>query len=201
MSVSRSGAGEVLVGTCSIVGDHEFQARFPVPNDYLGPSATGVLDDIRQRLLNDTEGGEVQASGDGPGGPLDPQHDGDARFPNLSDESLEVVQPRLRRSRRLPIRVRAAEPHEAPYLHQRFTTHVFDGTEGAESLPGLGAEYSLSRPGLSNDNAHVVRHHVVELAGDHSSLSGHRSLGLLLALALQPGGPVLQQNDLAAPDP
>ena len=87
--------------------------------------------------------------------------------------------------------VRPEQPHETPHLDERLPTRLLDAAESRQGLLGLRSGDPLRRSGLGDDDAHVVRDHIVQFPSDHAPFFRYRTLGPLLALTLQAAGPIL----------
>ena len=94
----------------------------------------------------------------------------------------------------------AQEPEQPAHLDERVTARSLDRVQGASALLGIDVEHTLRSSRLRDDHAHVVRHHVVELPGDHTTFVDHRPQRSLLAFALEPRRPMLEEHHLAAFD-
>jgi hypothetical protein len=80
--------------------------------------------------------------------------------------------------------VRLAQGAEHPaHLVQRFPAGGLDGTEGVARVGGLGVDDVLAVARLNRDDAHAVRHDVVQFPGDAQALLRDRLAGRLV---LQP---------------
>jgi hypothetical protein len=66
---------------------------------------------------------------------------------------------------------------------------------------GVGVQHQPGGAGLDPDHAEAVGHHVVQFAGDPQPLLDGRLPGLLVPLALQAGGAVLQFGGVQPPLP
>jgi hypothetical protein len=111
--------------------------------------------------LHDPVGRQVQSDGEGTGFPLDGEQDRDTCLAHLLHQGVDLVQARLRAPPRHTLGIRPEQPHEAPHLNQRLASRVLDAAESRQRLLRLRGGDLLRRSGLGDDNAHVVRDHVV----------------------------------------
>src|SRR5439155_3287562 len=87
----------------AVVADLELERRLPVADDDRRLRAPGVLERVRERLLHDPVGGEVDSRRQRCLLTLDPQLDRQARLAHLLDQRAERAEPRLRADRKLLI--------------------------------------------------------------------------------------------------
>jgi hypothetical protein len=93
--------------------------------------------------------------------------------------------------------VRAAQhAHHRLNLGEHAVRRLPDVVQGGRHLIGPAVEDVGGRAGLHVDHRDVVRHHVVQLAGDAQPLLGDPAAGLLLAAVLGAVGPLLHLADV-----
>ncbi len=73
--------------------DAQFGGRVVQRDHRLG--GVGVFEHVGEALLDDPVGGDVEPAGQREAIPGDPQPDGQARSPDLVEQPVETVQPRL----------------------------------------------------------------------------------------------------------
>ena len=147
-----------------------------VAKEDVGARRPRVLERVRQRLLHDPVGGDVD-----PGRKLHRlAFDGDLdRQPGCGQRRRELVdagQARLRRERELLV-VAPEHPEEPPHLGQRLLTRVLDRIEGRPRLVRGMREHPSAAPGLEHHHADPVCDDVVELPGDPCALLGDGQAG------------------------
>jgi hypothetical protein len=127
-----------------------------------------VLADVRERLLDDPKGREVEALRELARLASDRQADLEARRARLLEEPVEVGEARLRRALRGVVLVDAQELQRAVHLGHRLTAEIGDavGRVGHAIVGDRRAE----RLRLDDDEAHVVGHDVVQLLRDPYAL-------------------------------
>src|SRR5690606_10620286 len=79
----------------------------------------------------------------------------------------------------------AQDPEELLQLTDRLAAGALDATEGLLRDVRVASEGPPGGAGLDPDEAHRVRDHVVELAGDPEALVEHRAPRVLSSLDLQ----------------
>ena len=133
----------------------------------------GVLERVRQRLLHDPVGRQ-----------LDPDRAAERRSPSmcnstgrpasrhLRDERRQVVEPRLRRER--VGCVAAQHPDQAAHLGQRAAADLLDRLEHLSRRPVRLVEHTALGARLHDHHRDVVRDRVVQLARDPRPLFDHR---------------------------
>jgi hypothetical protein len=107
-------------------------------------------------------------------------------------QRIEPVETRLRRQVRAACGVRAVtvhreQSHDVPQLPHRSATPGLDREQRLTGLLRIGVHHLAGRSGLDHHDAHVVRHHVVELAGDAGTFVLGRALKRPGLLAFQRG--------------
>ena len=119
-----------------------------------------MLERVRQRLLHDPVGGQVDARRQLAALALDRQLDRKPRVAHLRDERLELSERRLRRERDVLV-VGAQHAQQPPHLGQRRRAGRLDCVE---RLVALGARRAVTRAArLEHDHADRVRDDVVQL--------------------------------------
>src|SRR5436190_19995338 len=167
--------------------DHlELELVRPIPDDDPRSGVTGVLPRVRQRLLHDAIGREVDPGRETHRLALDVQVDRKTRLRYLSYEGLELAEPRLRSEDRLVI-VDAQHSHEPAHLGQGLAAGSLDGVEGLTGVAGLAALGASPGSSLNDDQADRVGDDLVQVARDTCALRRHREPRLLFPLALELG--------------
>ena len=112
----------------AIVGDLELELVARVAHDDAGVGWASVLERVRERLLHDAVGGDVDARRQRRSVALDPQLDGQTGLAHMLNQPVEVAQARLRRERELL--VAAAQDAEQPaHLNERLPPRRLDRAE------------------------------------------------------------------------
>jgi hypothetical protein len=141
-----------------------------------------VLERVRQGLLHDAVGGQLEPDRELARLAVDVQLDGQARVAHLRDERREVVQPRLRHER---VGVVAAQhPDEAAHLGERAAADLLDGGQHLVGRAALGVERAPLGAGLDDHHRHVVCDRVVQLSRDACAFLDDRLARGDVALAL-----------------
>src|SRR5581483_10399782 len=118
----------------------------------------GVLERVREGLLDDPVRGEVDGRWEIVALALDGELDLEARGTDRRCEALELGDPRLRRKRRVVV-VLAEHAEQAAHLDERLTARALDLLErGRRRVIALRARSA----GLEHDDAEVVRDDVVQ---------------------------------------
>jgi hypothetical protein len=146
-----------------------------------------VLQRVRQRLLDDAVGRELDAQRQGTPLAFDPEAHGEPGVVHGRDELLELVKPRLRREPELLARV-SQQPDEAAHLHEGVPARLLDGADRLERGFRASLQDFLRGTRLHHHHRDRVRDHIVELAGDACALVGHGGH----PLALEPLGATLE---------
>ena len=168
-----------------------------------------MLDHIGQGLLHDPVRGKVDARGQVPRLPAAGHVDPDARARGTRKQPVQVGQPGSGEKRHAPahfavpalparwpgrgaaaglrghvLLVRLAQGAQHPaHLVQGLPAGRLDGPEGVARAGRLGVDDVLAVACLDRDDAHAVRHHVVQFAGDAQAFLRDR---LARRLVLQP---------------
>ena len=143
-----------------------------------------VLERVRQRLLHDPVGGEVDAGRQRPRLALDRELDGQADAAHLLDQRVELCKAGLRPERGLAVGA-AQQAEHAPKLAERLAPRARDRDEGLARTVGIVLEQRLARLGLHHHRADAVRHDVVQLARQPGALVGDRRALSCLLLACE----------------
>ena len=180
-SVPFSGTG---VGRpAAIVGDLELEGLMGEPNHHLDVYRTGVLERVGQRLLDDAKRREVDTRRQRMRVADHLELNIQPGLAQLRQQQVEVGDPRLGREAIRGFGL-AQDPEQPAHVGQRGapglldTLHRFAGPIGAGPV-----EHLVGSLGLDNHDADIVRHDVVQLAGDASALGSHRGRGAVVALA------------------
>jgi hypothetical protein len=90
-------AGTVAIGArpTAVVGDLELDLAVAVAHDDARASVTGVAQDVREALLEDAVGGQVEAGRQCPGLPGHGELDGHAGVADVLDQQADLVHARL----------------------------------------------------------------------------------------------------------
>jgi hypothetical protein len=148
-----------------------------------------VLPHVGQRLLDHPVGGQADALGQRPRLALQRERHRPARRPGLLQQVPQLVKAGLRgQVGGLVVGPQYAE--QPPHLGQRLSA---GGRDRGQRLPGplrLAGQRVAGPVRLDHHHADVVRHHVVQFAGDPGPLGRRADLRLDVALALQPRRPV-----------
>ena len=158
---------------------------------HLGRLRPGVLERVRQGLLHDPVGGQVQPGGQGRRGAVDAGGRGQASSPDpVQQRRPGQTGPAATAPAVLLAGLRADSLQHPAQLGQRLPARRADR---AQRLPGrlrAGAEHVLGGTRLDDDHAEGVGDDVVQLAPDPGLLLGDRPPGLQFLLAAAVGGPV-----------
>ena len=160
----------------AVVGDLDHQGVVPVVKGDRRRRLPGVLDHVGERFLDDTVGGQVHARRQCPRRAAYAELDGQPGGGHPLDERAGLVQAGLWPQRPGVLGGAPAGVFRLARLREQ-AEHVLelgDGRpaaflDGQQRRPGLvrrGAKYPPGRARLHHHHADVVRHHVVQLAGD-----------------------------------
>jgi hypothetical protein len=151
-----------------------------------------VLDHVRQGLLHDAVGREVESSWEGASRALRGDRDHHSGLANLLDKTGHRVQTGLGFNP-WGARVGVTEyGQHAAHLRQRLPSGPLDHPERLGGLGRPGLRQMSPHAGPHGDDAHRMSDHVMQLAGDASPFVGDGALGQLLPRLLQGPGLVLQ---------
>src|SRR6478672_10683616 len=153
---------------CAVVGDLELERVRSVANVDARVRLTCVLERVRQRLLHDPEGGQLDADGQLSSLAFDLELDGEAGFPKLAHENRDVGEAGL--GSEWFVRVAAEHAQQATHLGQRATTRLLDRLQHLAGRGVCAIENAPLGSSLENDHRDVMGDHVVQLAGDPSPL-------------------------------
>ena len=156
-----------------------------------------MLDHVRERLLHDPVGGELESRGERPRIALDRERHLEAARANLLGEFGDLAQAGLRRARGRG-RVGAEDAEQPAHLGQRLAARGRDRVEhGRRRVRRIDA--ASQRPGLHDHQTDVVGDHVVQLARDAGALVDRGLGGELLALLLGALGSHRELLDVGSP--
>ena len=141
----------------------------------------GVLERIRQRLLHDPVGREVDPRRELHRLPLHCELHRQSGLAHLLDERRERPEARLRRERG-DLFLGAHDPEQPPHLRERLAPCLLDRHQGLSLSLLLGLEQPADGARLDRHHADRVREHVVQLAGDPVPLVLDGSPCLLLGV-------------------
>jgi len=142
----------------------------------------GVLERVRQRLLDDPVRGQLDPDRELPTLALDAELDGKARLAELPDEGGYVVEPRLGRQRLVHVTAEHAE--QAAHLCERAASALLDRLQHLARRGVRVAEHAPLGASLQDDHRDVVGDHVVQLTRDARSFLDDRLARGHVALAL-----------------
>jgi hypothetical protein len=129
----------------TLVGDLEHDVVRPVADDHVRARAAGVLADVRQRLLHDAVGGEVDAGRQRPPLALDGEVDVQAGRADLLDQRIEAREARLRREQVLGLSL-AQDAEQEAQLAERLAARSLDQRERLLGLGTLAGERTARSP-------------------------------------------------------
>ena len=130
-----------------------------------------MLDRVRQALLDEPVGSEVDACRKLHGIAFDPELDRQAGLASLRDEPLDVLEARLRCERRRLLGA-AQDADEASHLGQRLASRLFDDHERLPLALLIRPEQAAHAGRLDGHDADAVADDVVQLARDPRALVG-----------------------------
>ena len=123
-----------------------------------------VLERIRERLLDDPVGGQLDPDGELSTLAVDRELDRQTGVSKLADERRHVAQPGLRCERL--VRVAAEHAEQATHLGKCAPPALFDRLQHLARRRVLFAEHAPLGARLHDDHRNVVGDHVVQLASD-----------------------------------
>ena len=152
----------------------------------------GVLERVRERLLDDAVGRQVDRRRQRPRRALDLERDRQAGRAHLLDEAVEPPEARLRLVARRPRAER-----RAPGAGRRAPPGRPSRSPGSAHAPArLDFEDVVGGGGLHDDHAERMRDDVVQLARDPRLLLGRGAPRVGLASVLEPVGLLLDLADV-----
>ena len=112
------------------------------------------------------------------------------------------LETRLGLPRRIGVALALAEdPEHPPHVGERLPARPVDGLEGGAGLRRTLVERGQPGAGLDDDHAHMVRHDVVQLAGDPVALVLDRATVSFVAVGLEDPGALLDRGLVPAARP
>jgi hypothetical protein len=166
------------------VGDLDLEhVRRPAQDD-LRAAAAAVLERVGETLLDQPEGGQVDAGRQRPGPSLDAQLDVEPGVARAGDERAEAIERGLRGVVGV-LAVGAQDAEQAAHLGQRLAAGRLDRAQRADRGVRVAVEHAARGPGLHDHDRDRMRDDVVQLAGDPYALARHRVALTLGALALE----------------
>ena len=195
---SQAGARPVRRGRRRAVGgvDHFELERLGTVLDAQprARSRPRVLERVGQRLLDDAEDRQLQPRGERDLRP--PGHlvaDRQTRGAHVLQQLVELVEPGLRRQPRVLV-VLAQDAEQAAHLGQRLAAGARRGAHRVLGALRVVLDRIAGTVGQRDHHRHVVGDDVVHLARDPCPLRGGGQPALLVALALEPIGALLQRG-------
>ena len=168
----------------AVVGDLELDLAVAVADEDLRLVGARVLERVRQALLDEPVGRQVDAGRKLRGLALDPQLDRQPGLPNLLDELVEVLEARLRGERGRLLGP-AQDADEAAHLGQRLAAGLLDDLERLALLLLLGPQEPPDRRRLDGHDADAVADDVVQLTREPCPFLRDRLARALLAFPLE----------------
>ena len=139
----------------AVVNHVDLERRRLVVQPHRRPGPTRVLESVRQRLLDDAIGGELERTREAAPLSVDDELDGEPSLNGVRDQLVEPCQVGARRQ--LVGLVGAAEEAEqAVQLVDRLATRGLDRAQDLLRLLGPAAHHAARSPGLDPDDADVV---------------------------------------------
>src|SRR5438034_800270 len=181
--------------TWAVVAHRQLDAAVAVADEHLGVCRAGVLERIREPLLDEPVGGQVDTGGKLYRLSLDLQLHREASLTRVLDQALELLEGGLRgeHGRLLGPTEDADHP---PHLGERLAARLLDDEQGRVLLLLVGLQEPPDRGGLHGHHAHAVTDDVVELACDARPFFGHRQPRPFLPLPLGSCRPLPRIVDL-----
>ena len=136
-----------------------------------------VSADVRERLLQDPVGAQVDAGRQRRDRALERERHGSPRAAGRLHELVQAGEARLRISRRLAVRVLAENAQQPAHLGERVARRLTNRLEVGATLVWKSFGREAGALGLDRDCRHVVSDDVVEVARDPGALA-HRRLVL-----------------------
>ncbi len=179
---SPSASGTAAVGAVAAVGDLQGQRVLLVSEGDPAAVRGRMLDHVGDRLLDHPVRRQVQPGGKRRALASDVQVHPDAGLGGPGDQAAQVPQaggghqpgspragrpsPVARRAGSCGGRIGPEHAEQRPHLAQRAAADLLDRRQRAGRLLGLRGDHIVGDTGLHRDQAHRVRHHVVQLASD-----------------------------------
>jgi hypothetical protein len=163
-----------------------------------GGAGSGVLERVRQRLLDQAEDGQLRGRRERSGRPLDHQRDRQPGGAHLVQQLRHVVGARLRRT--LRARALAQHPEQPAHVRQRLPAGRRRQLHRPRRLLRIVARREGGAIRERGHHREVVGDDVVHLARDPGALGSRRDLALLVALVLEPRGALLERVQVGAAD-
>ena len=157
--------------TLTVVVDVD-RDRVRVPVDHhIDVRAGSVLDDVRERFLNDSIGAQIDARRDGCGArAFDHERGGDARSIRFAHDLVDTLETWGRREPARQLTVGSQDAEHSAHLGQRCAAARLDRPERLLGDVGLAPQALQSDARLDGDRADRVCHDVVQFAGDSQAL-------------------------------
>ena len=165
-------AGNACRSADAVVGDFELELFRGVADPYGRARVAGVLQRVRQRLLHDSIGGELDPERQFASLALHLELDGQPGLADLRHEPRQVGQRRLRR-KRLALAV-SQHPDEPAHLRQRAPSRALNRLQHVSGRACGAVEGEPFCARLDDDQRHVVSDRVVQFARDPRPLLDHR---------------------------
>jgi hypothetical protein len=182
----------------AVVDDVHRELDDPVADGDVRLRRFRVLERVRERLLHDPVGREVEPGRQRRSHALDRQLDRQSGVANLLEQLGELLEPRLRRERRVRVLLGPDHPEQAAELAQRLAARRLDRRQRRPRPRRLRVKDVGARRRLNDHHAHVVRDHIVQLTRDPGLLARHRAARLLLPLALEADRLGLELSEIRA---
>jgi hypothetical protein len=112
-------------GPLTVVGDLDLDRSRPVADNDVHPRRTGVLDDVRERLLQDSVGRDIDAWREGCPLTFNLQLDGHAGIPQRLDQGVDLVETGPWRQRK-PFALLAEDAEQPAHLRKGLPASAFD---------------------------------------------------------------------------
>ena len=171
--------------------------------------AVRMLQRVRERLLDDPVRRELDTGIEPPRLPLDRELHGQPRRSHGLDQGTQLVEPRHRRQcGGLGValvragrggRAAAEDTEHSPHVAQGQSTRRVDRIDRLACVRRSKLERPTRGTGLDDDDAHVMGHDVMELAGDPFAFVRDRQARLCLPIRLGASRPILDRADVGAP--
>src|SRR2546423_2924772 len=180
--------------TRAVVAHRQLDVAVAVADEHLGVCRAGVLDRIREPLLDEAVGGQVDTGGKLYGLSLDVQLHRKTSLARFLDQALELLEGGLR-GERGRLLWPAEDAYHAPHLGERLAARLLDDEQGRVLLLLVGLQEPPDRGGLHGHHADAVADDVVQLACDARPFFGHGQPRPFLSLPLGACRPLLRLVD------